>query len=275
MLEGGGMRGIYTAGVLDVFMEQGVCFDGVLGVSAGAIHGSSYVSGQKGRSIRYYRKYIGNWRFMSLRSLFLTGELVGRKLCYEDIPNRLDPFDYEAFKASDTAFYVGCSNLKTGKGEYLRVTDLRRQMDLLRASASLPYVSKPVDYRGMKLLDGGCTDSIPVAVMRRLGYKRLVVVQTRQRGYVKEPEFRTIAKILYWKYPRFVRALARRHIAYNRELALIERLEQEGKIFVIRPEEALPIGRTKAAVKDVDAVYALGLRDGTARLEDMLAWLGR
>ena len=162
VLEGGGMRGIYTAGVLDVFMENGITFDGVIGVSAGAIHGCSFVSGQKGRSIRYYMKYCRNWQFMSFRSLLLTGNIAGEKFCYHTLPEKLDPYDYEAFKKSPTKFYVGCSNVETGKAEYLPITDMKEQIDRMRASASLPLVSKIVKTAGLKLLDGGCTDSIPV-----------------------------------------------------------------------------------------------------------------
>ena len=152
VLEGGGMRGIYTAGVLDVFMENGITFDGVIGVSAGAIHGCSFVSGQKGRSIRYYMKYCRNWQFMSFRSLLLTGNIAGEKFCYHTLPEKLDPYDYEAFKKSPTKFYVGCSNVETGKAEYLPITDMKEQIDRMRASASLPLVSKIVKTAGLKLL---------------------------------------------------------------------------------------------------------------------------
>lgn len=170
VLEGGGMRGIYTAGVLDVFMENGITFDGVIGVSAGAIHGCSFVSGQKGRSIRYYMKYCRNWQFMSFRSLLLTGNIAGEKFCYHTLPEKLDPYDYEAFKKSPTKFYVGCSNVETGKAEYLPITDMKEQIDRMRASASLPLVSKIVKTAGLKLLDGGCTDSIPVKAFAKMGY---------------------------------------------------------------------------------------------------------
>ena len=141
VLEGGAMRGIYTAGVLDVFLENQIHFDGVIGVSAGALHGCSFVSGQKGRSIRYYKKYRNDKHFMSLWSLVHTGEVVGKQFCYHEIPERLDPYDYEAFFKSDTAFYAVCTNLETGKAEYIRITDMLNQVDVMRASASMPYVS--------------------------------------------------------------------------------------------------------------------------------------
>ncbi len=275
VLEGGGMRGIYTAGVLDVFMEHGITFDGVLGVSAGAVHGCSYLSGQKGRNIRYYKKYCRDWRFMSFWSLLLTGDMVGERFCYHDLPEKLEPYDFEAFAKSGTAFYIGCSNLDTGRAEYLRMTDMKGQVDLLRASASLPFVSRIVKYGGMRLMDGACTDSIPVMAMhKKLGYRKLVVVQTRHRGYVKKSEFNPWSKIIYRRYPRFIHALAHRHLAYNREVELIEKLEKERKIFVIRPEEELKIRRMKATPKELQAVYDIGQHDARGRLGDMLAWLG-
>ena len=139
VLEGGGMRGIYTAGVLDVFLDQNMMFDGVIGVSAGAIHGCSFVSRQKGRSIRYYKKYCQDKRFMSFRNLFLTGDIAGEQFCYHDLPEKLDPYDYKTFSESKTEFYVTCSNLETGKAEYLRITDMKKQIDFMRASASVSY----------------------------------------------------------------------------------------------------------------------------------------
>jgi len=273
VLEGGGMRGIYTAGVLDVFMEHGVRFDGVIGVSAGAIHGSSYVAGQKGRNIRYYKRYCRDKRFMSLRNWFLTGDFVGEKFCYHELPEKLEPFDYETFQASGTDFYVTCSNIETGKAEYLRLEDMKGQIDLLRASASLPLVSKIVKFDGKKLMDGGCTDSIPaVAFHNQLGYRRLVVVQTRERGYIKEPEFNPLLKLWYYRYPRFIRVMKERSMRYNRSVKQLERLEKEGKIFVIRPEQPLAIGRLESDPKKLEAVYETGRRDAENCLEAMLAW---
>lgn len=169
VLEGGGMRGIYTAGVLDLFMDRGLAFDGVIGVSAGAIHGCSFLAGQRGRNIRYYKKYCRDWRFMSLRNLLFTGDIAGGKFCYHTLPEQLDPFDYETFNRNPAEFYVCCSNVKTGKPEYLHLTDMKEQIDYLRASASLPLVSRIVKAGGKLLLDGGCTDSIPVKAFMEMG----------------------------------------------------------------------------------------------------------
>ena len=274
VLEGGGMRGIYTAGVLDTFMECGITvFDGVIGVSAGAIHGSSFVAGQKGRSIRYYKKYCNDDRFMSYKSLMRTGNVVGEKFCYHDLPDRLDPFDYQAFKRSGKEFYVVCSNVETGKAEYFQIRDMKRDMDLLRASASLPYLSRIVKVKGKKLLDGGCTDSIPVKAFRKMGYKRNVVVLTRPAGYTKAPERVKLAKLFYRKYPEFCRVLQRRHLEYNHTLAGIRRLEREGSVFVIRPSEDLQIGRMEHNPGEIQRVYDIGRRDARHCIQELKAWM--
>lgn len=186
VLEGGGMRGIYTAGVLDVFLDHDISFDGVIGVSAGAVHGASFVSGQKERSIRYYKKYCNDKRFMSFENWLRTGNLVDEQFCFHDIPERLDPYDYGAFDRGNTRFYVACSNVETGKAEYLEIKDMFKDVEYFRATASLPYVSHMVEVGGMKLLDGGCTDSIPLRAFAKMGYKKCVVVLTRPGGLPQE-----------------------------------------------------------------------------------------
>ena len=160
-------------------------------------------------------KYCRNWQFMSFRSLLLTGNIAGEKFCYHTLPEKLDPYDYEAFKKSPTKFYVGCSNVETGKAEYLPITDMKEQIDRMRASASLPLVSKIVKTAGLKLLDGGCTDSIPLMKFREMGFTKNVVILTRPKGYQKEPEQLAMAKLCYRKYPAFVEALSHRHEGYN------------------------------------------------------------
>lgn len=269
VLEGGGMRGIYTAGVLDVFMEHGLSFDGVIGVSAGAIHGCSFVSGQVGRGIRYYKKYCRDSRFMSFRNVVKTGDMVDEQFCYHELPDTLDPFDHEAFRNSGTKFYVTCTNLETGKAEYVHLTDMRRQIDLLRASASLPYVSRVVECGGKKLLDGGCTDSIPVNAFMKMGYERNVVVLTRCREYVKEPEHATLAKVYYRQYPRFAAAMKNRHKVYNNTRKLIRRLQEEGKAFVINPSHSPAIGRVCRDPEKIQEVYDLGRQDAIRQLGNL------
>lgn len=273
VLEGGAMRGIYTAGVLDEFMEAGITFDGVIGVSAGALHGCSFVSEQKGRSLRYYMKYRSDRHFMSFWNLLRTGDVVDKKFCYHDIPERLDPYDYEAFLKSRIRFYAVCTNLETGKAEYLPVKNMRSQVDIMRASASMPYVSRIVEYRGMKLLDGGCADSIPVMAFRRMGYEKNVVVLTRHDGYVKKPENPKLIRAFYHKYPNFVRTLTRRHLVYNRTIENIHRLEKEGSVFVIRPSVELTIGRMEKDPEKIREVYEIGRKDAKSRMEALKKWM--
>ena len=273
VLEGGGMRGIYTAGVLDLFMDQGVDFDGVIGVSAGAIHGCSFLSKQRGRNIRYYKKYCRDWRFMSLRNLLFTGDIAGEKFCYHTLPEKLDPYDYKAFNNNPAEFYVGCSNVETGKPEYLRLTDMKRQIDYLRASASLPLVSKIVNAGGKKLLDGGCTDSIPVKAFMKLGYERNAVVLTRHKGYRKEAEGTGLTELVYRRYPAFVKAVKERPAVYNRTLDEIEALENSGQAFVIRPSRPLAIGRMEKDPKKLQRVYELGYQDAARCLLDLFSWI--
>lgn len=273
VLEGGAMRGIYTAGVLDVFMDHGITFDGVIGVSAGALHGCSFVSGQKGRSIRYYMKYRSDKHFMSLWNLLRTGDVVGEKFCYHEIPERLDPYDYEAFLKSKTKFYAVCTNVETGKAEYLQITDMRGQVDIMRASASMPYVSRIVHYKGRKLLDGGCADSIPVEAFRKMGYEKNVVILTRNDGYVKKPENPKLAKAVYRRYPNFVRTLRRRHLVYNHTIEEIHKLEKEGSIFVIRPSVELTIGRMEKDPEMIHQVYEIGRKDAERQMAELEKWL--
>ena len=272
VLEGGGMRGMYTDGILDVFLDQGLSFDGVIGVSAGAIHGSSFVSGQRGRSIRYYKKYIRDNRFISMRNLVRTGDIAEVQFCYHDLPEKLDLYDYDAFNRSKTEFYAVCSNVETGKPEYIRITDMKNQIDVIRASASLPYVSRLVKTEGMKLLDGGCTDSIPLRAFAKMGYKKCVVVLTRPAGYRKKPGNFWLPEAAYHKYPAFVRALRSRYYFYNKTVEWIDRLEQEGKIFVIRPSVALPIGRTEHSVEKLQETYDIGRKDAANQMHAMENW---
>ena len=273
VLEGGGMRGIYTAGVLDVFLDHDISFDGMIGVSAGAVHGASFVSGQKERSIRYYKKYCNDKRFMSFKNWLRTGNLVDEQFCFHDIPERLDPYDYEAFDRGNTRFYVACSNVETGKAEYLEIKDMFKDVEYFRATASLPYVSHMVEVGGMKLLDGGCTDSIPLMKFREMGFTKNVVILTRPKGYQKEPEQLAMAKIRYRKYPAFVEALSHRHERYNESLRQIEELEKMGEIFVLRPDEPLKIGRLERSPEKLQQVYDIGRRDALMKMRDLKRWL--
>lgn len=273
VLEGGGVRGIYTAGVLDVFMEHGIGFDGVIGVSAGAIHGCSYLSGQRGRSIRYYKAYCRDPRFMSLRSLITTGDLVGVDFCYHELPEKLDVYDNDAFMNAGVPFYAVCTNVKTGQAEYLPITDMFAQVDILRASASLPYVSRMVPVDGKTYLDGGVADSIPLEAFRKLGYVRNVVVLTREADYRKKASGALLPKLFYRRYPAFAKALVDRADEYNRALARVDALEKEGEVFVIRPAAPLPVGRTESDPEKIQQTYDIGREDAQRCLQALTAWL--
>lgn len=273
VLEGGGVRGIYTAGVLDAFMEHEIGFDGVLGVSAGAIHGCSYISGQKGRSLRYYKKYCNDPRFISIQSWIKTGDMVGADFCYHELPDKLDVYDHDAFYKSNTQFYVTCTNVKTGKAEYIHMTDMKKQIEYLRASASLPYVSRIVEINGKQYLDGACADSIPVKAFQKMGYQRNVVVLTRPSDYRKKEGNNALSKLIYRKYPKFVKTLNERYLVYNRTMERIEKMEKAGTIFVIRPKQALEIGRFEKNPENVQKVYDIGYADAQKQMKALQKWL--
>ena len=276
VLEGGGMRGMYTAGVLDVFLEEKLFADAVIGVSAGAIYGCSYMSEQHGRGIRYNLKYINDDRYVSMKSWLKTGNIFNKEFCYDEIPNKLDVYDYDKFEenAAKVPFYVCCTNVDTGKPEYIRCTDFRKQMDYMRASASLPLVSKIVYKGGKKLLDGGTGDSIPVDFFRSIGYKKNIVVLTRPAGYVKHPSSSAkLLKFRYKKYPEFIEANINRHHNYNKSVAAIEEYERLGEALVIRPSEEYKIGRLERDKDKLKYMYKLGRRDAKAKLEELRKFL--
>ncbi len=261
VLEGGGMRGIYTCGVLDYFMDAGIKFPNIYAVSAGAGHSMSYVSWQRGRAARVGIEYIDNWRYCSKRSLLLTGNLFGKKFIYYTIPKRLDFFDYDAFKASDIKLHAVVSNLETGMAEYIPITDAFDDMRYVVASSSLPLISKIQNTPRGKFLDGGCTDSIPVRhALDVSDYS--VVVLTQPHGYVKTPSTsqKYIAS-LYRKYPNFVKANAQRHINYNESLAVIDRESKNGRVFCIRPSKMLGVDRIEYDKSKLWKLYELGYND--------------
>lgn len=269
VLEGGGMRGIYTAGVLDAFMENNIYFDGVIGVSAGAIHGCSFVSRQKGRSLRYYKKYCGDPRFMSFKNLLLTGDIVGKEFCYDEIPNKLDLYDYDAFNKSETKFYVTCTDVETGKAVHKHMTDMYAEVEYMRASASLPHFSRIVEIDGKKYLDGAVADSVPVEDFQKMGYEKNVVILTREAGFLKKPEATWLTKLAYRKYPEFSKKLQNRHNHYNETIRKIEQMEQEGSVLVIRPEAPLNIGRLENNPEKIQGIYDMGYQDGMKKIDEI------
>lgn len=276
VLEGGAHRAIYTAGVLDVLAENDVHFDGVIGVSAGAIHGCAFVSKQIGRSIGYTLKYASDKRYMSFYSLVTTGNMVGEQFCYHDLPEKLFPFDHQTFENSNTKFYVTCTNLQTGKAEYIHCEELRHKMPYLRASASMPFVSRISYIDGNAYLDGGIADSIPVRAFQNMGYERCVVVQTRAAGYTKKPNKLTwLAYLLYRHFPNFIAAIKNRHIMYNNELKDIEKMQKNNQVMVIRPSKLIKISHTEKNTQVLRAVYELGRQDAQKALPNLLKFIAK
>lgn len=277
VLEGGAMRGLYTAGVLDVLMENGLWADVVIGTSAGALHGASYVSNQPGRTIRYYEKYRGDRHFMGLYSLLTTGDVVGRQFCYYDIPQKLDVFDEAAFEASPIAFYATCTNVETGCAEYPRLTELAtvRSMELLRAGASMPLVSRIVEVDGKRYLDGGVADSIPLQQARALGCTRSVVVLTQPAGYLKPPARMAPFAARYRRYPAFVQAMARRHTMYNAQVCQAEQAAARGEVLLLRPSRPLQVSRMEKDTARLRAAYQLGRADAAARLDALRVFMAK
>lgn len=273
ILEGGAMRGMYTAGVMDVMMDHDICFDGIIGVSAGALFGVNYLSRQKGRVIRYNKKYNGHKEYMGLIPLLKEGNIVSTRYAYERVPRLYDVFDNETFKASETKFYAVVTNLQTGQPEYMPVEDVYEQMDILRASGSMPFVSKPVQIGDQLYLDGGVSDSIPFAFFQKQGYDRLVVILTRDLDYRKKAMSPLMIDAGYHKYPEFCRQLKKRHQVYNKSVRMLKNQEEKGKIFVIRPSVPIGIKRIETDPDKLQMVYDEGVKDATDCMERLLAYL--
>lgn len=276
VLEGGALRGLYSAGILDVMMEEGIEFDGLVGVSAGAAFGCNMKSRQIGRPLRYNQRFAKDWRYCSLRSLLLTGDLFGAKFAYHTVPNELDVFDNETFERNPMEYWVVCTDVETGGAVYKKIDRGGDwAYDWIRASASMPLCSRVVELDGLKLLDGGVADSIPLKFFNQQGYEKNVVVLTQPADYIKGrnkllPLMRMSG---LRKYPRFLKALADRHYMYNAELEYVWEEERAGRAMVFRPEHALPIGHTSHKPSEMQVVYDIGRRDAKKRLQELKSFL--
>lgn len=259
VLEGGGLRGVFTCGVLDCFMDHGIRFPFTVGVSAGACNGLSYMSGQRGRAKASNIDLMDKHHYIGFRYLLTQRCIMDFKLLFEDFPERIIPYDYEAYFSNPDRFVMVTTNCLTGKAEYFEEkSSSSRIMDIVRASSSLPFVS-PVTYvDGVPMLDGGIADSIPVEYALNQGYERLIVVLTRNKGYRKKTSRMRAAKVLYRKYPNLQKALAERNSVYNRTMDLIERLEEEGRITVIRPLRPVEVSRMEKDTAKLTALYQEG-----------------
>lgn len=267
VLEGGAMRGMYTAGVLDVFLENQVAFDGIIGVSAGALFGVNYLSGQKGRVIRYNKRFAGDKRNMGLHSLLKTGDIVNKEFAYYTVPQKIDIFDDETYKNSGVPFYAVVTNMETGEPEYMQVKSVFEDMEILRASGSMPFVTKPVLLNGKPYLDGGVSDSVPYKKFMEMGYEKLVVILTRDLTYEKKPMPASAISLKYRKYPKFKEQLIHRHENYNSSIRELRKLEKEGKVSIVRPSVPIEISRMEKNPENLQRVYDLGIKDGKIFIE--------
>lgn len=275
VLEGGAMRGMYTAGVLDTFLDNDIKVDSVVGVSAGALFGVNYLSGQKGRVIRYNKRFNGDKNYMGLIPLLREGNIVSTKYAYEEVPKVLDPFDDEAYKKSAVPFYAVVTDVDTGNPEYIQINSVFEQMDTLRASGSMPFVSKPVIINGKKYLDGGITDSIPFEWLAGQGCDKLLVILTRDMEYRKKSMPTVLVKLYGRKYPIIAEKLLERHALYNRSVQLLKQWEDEGRAFVIRPSQPIEIGRIEKNPDKLQAVYDLGIKDGKETIKKLNEYLSK
>ena len=275
VMEGGAMRGMFTCGVQDVFMEEGITFDGAIGVSAGAAFGCNIKSHQIGRPIRYNKTYCRDKRYCSFHSLLKTGDLYGAEFCYHTLPYELDLFDMDTFEKDPMEFYVTCTDADTGKAVYHKCSDGRENdIQWMRASASMPLVSRIVELGGFRLLDGGVGDSIPVRYFQKKGFEKNVVILTQPLGYRKQKnKLLPLIRIAMRKYPNMIRAMANRHIRYNKTLDYIAEQEAAGKLLVIRPPKALEIGSTCKDVDELERVYQIGVATARENLEAVKAFL--
>ena len=275
VLEGGGLRALFSAGVTDVMMENQIKFDGLIGVSAGATFGCNYKSGQIGRALRYNINFKDDPRYMSWRSFLKTGDLVGAEFSYHTLPNELDIFDYETFRQNPMEFHIVCTDAETGEPVYKQLDDMNSEgLDWIRASASMPIVSRPVPLEGKKLLDGGIVNSIPLKYFQELGFERNIVVLTQPKGFFKKrtklmPLFQRTMR----KYPAIIKAMGRRHLMYNEQLQYLAEQERKGNVLLIYPEDVLPIGRTEQNEEKMRHVYQMGRKCAEENLEKILCFI--
>lgn len=271
VLEGGAMRGLFSAGICDVMMEHAIWPDGLIGVSAGAAFGCNYKSRQPGRAIRYNTRFAKDSRFSGIKSLLKTGDYYNAEFAYHIVPTTYDLFDDVAFNANPMEFIAVCTEVTTGKPVYKKLEQSDKETyDWIRASASMPLASKVVKIGTHQLLDGGVSDSIPLAYFENIGYDRNVVILTQPDGYQKEPNpLMPLLKMALRKYPLMIEAMDKRHIMYNHQLEFVRKAEKEGRCFVIRPEKKITIGHISHNPNQMRAVYEIGREAGKKNIENI------
>lgn len=275
VLEGGAMRGMYTVGVLDVLMDEGVEVDLMVGVSAGALFGVNFLSGQRSRALRYNKRFNGNPNYMGLKPLLREGNIISTSFAYDDVAKKLDPFDDEAFMRNATPFYAVVTNMSTGMPEYIHIKSVFEQMDTLRASGSMPFVSTPVEIDGQLYLDGGISDSIPFEWAAAQGCEKIITIVTQDFDYEKQPMNPLLANTYKRKYPEVAQRLRDRHAQYNDSANLLKEWESAGRSFVFRPSEPIKMSRLEKDPNVLQAVYDLGIRDAQQRIAELRAYLSR
>ena len=268
VMEGGAMRGLFTAGVIDVFLENDIEFSAAVGVSAGAAFGCNFKSRQNGRVLRYNKRFCNDKRYCSFESLVKTGDLYGADFCYREIPEVLDPFDNDAFEQNPMAFYVVATNVYTGEPVYKRLDQINAECyEWMRASASMPMVSRPVKVGGYTLLDGGMSDSIPLRFMHDKGYAKNVVILTQPRSYVKKPTNRLMLQAGLRKYPAMIDVMADRHKMYAFERAYVFASEKQGSTLVLCPDQALSVNHTEHDPEKLQEAYDEGRKVALRELD--------
>lgn len=278
VLEGGGMKGLYTAGVLDFFLEKGIDFASIYGVSAGACHMCSYLSKQKGRARDVNLDYLDDKMYCSFRSLLLTGDLFNVDMCYHLIPEYLNPIDLETYRKYQGKAYSVATNIKTGLAEYLQVKDVQKDIDMVRASASLPLVARNVKINGKLYLDGGIADPIPIAKSIRDGFRKNVVVLTKEEGFVRKPTGKfelMLLKLRYFRYPKIAELMAERHKNYNETIDYLYRQLENGQAYVIRPKYPSKVGRIEKNKERLLELYQQGYDEAASHYESLMKYLGK
>lgn len=275
ILEGGAMRGMFTAGVMDVLMEAGIEFDGAVGVSAGACFGCNYKSRQIGRVIRYNTRFCADKRYSGIGPMLKEGNIFSTEFCYDEVPLQHDVFDFETYESNPMEFYVVCTDVESGKPVYHKYEGFADHgFDWIRASASMPLVSQMVEIEGKKYLDGGISDSVPVRFFESIGYDRNIVVLTQPLGYVKEKNpLMPLMKAKYRAYPELLESIENRDIIYNATLRYIAEKEKQGELLVIRPECSLDVKKVEKDPEKLKAVYVCGRLAASERLAEIKKFL--
>ena len=266
VLEGGAMRGMYSAAVLDVLMEEGIKVDAIYATSAGVLFGVNYISGQRGRAIRYNKRFSRDKRYMGIYSLVTSGNVINKDFAFYEVPFTLDVFDDEAYMSSDVKMVATVTNVHSGGVEYIEVKSVLKQMEVLRAASAMPFVSQMVELDGQLYLDGGLSDSIPLKKCQADGYERIIVVETRPKGYRKSKSSLLPAKLFYSKYPNLVETINNRYSAYNDILQEIDDLDARGEIVLVQPSKELHLGRIESDPERLQEMYDLGIGDAKALL---------